>query len=358
MISGMISITAAIIAWITAGPLMQFAGAGEDILQQAVDYFRIIMVGFVFNSIGLTINAAQRGAGNTKITMRTNIVANLVNLALNYLLIEGHFGFPRLEVKGAALATIIGQFVALLISVRSVTGKHAIFLNLLTEKHWGFDRETLGSVFKISASAAVEQLFMRIGFFTYSKVVAGLGTMAFATHQICSQVINLSFAFGDGFNIATTSLVGQSLGAKRPDMAKLYVKVSKRMMNIIAILLAVIFFFGRFFIPSIFTDDADIIQSASYVMMVISVITIAQTSNLIYSGCLRGAGDAKYIAMVAFISIGIIRPFAAWLFCYPMGGGLVGAWCSMLLDQVIRCLFAYFRFRGGEMDQNQSVAFP
>ena len=77
LLSGLISIVAAILAWFLAAPLMHFAGAGTDILQDAVEYFRIIMVGFVFNSIGLTINAAQRGVGNTKITMRTNIVANL-----------------------------------------------------------------------------------------------------------------------------------------------------------------------------------------------------------------------------------------------------------------------------------------
>ncbi len=348
LLSGLISIVAAILAWFLAAPLMHFAGAGTDILQDAVEYFRIIMVGFVFNSIGLTINAAQRGVGNTKSTMRTNIVANLVNLVLNYLLIGGNLGFPRLETRGAALATIIGQLVALVISLYSVMGRHAVFLNFGMVKSWRFDRDTMGSVFKISASAAVEQLFMRIGFFTYSRVVAGLGTLAFAAHQICSQVSNLSFSFGDGFNVAATSLVGQSLGAKRPDMAKLYVKVTKRMMNVIAAILALSFFLGRFFIPSIFTDDQAIILEASHVLMVISVITIAQTTNLIYSGCLRGAGDAKYVAMVAFVSIGIIRPIAAWLFCYPMGGGLVGAWCSMLLDQMIRCIFTYARFRSNK----------
>ena len=119
-------------------------------------------------------------------------------------------------------------------------------------------------------------------------------------------------------------------------------------MNVIAAILALSFFLGRFFIPSIFTDDQAIILEASHVLMVISVITIAQTTNLIYSGCLRGAGDAKYVAMVAFVSIGIIRPIAAWLFCYPMGGGLVGAWCSMLLDQMIRCIFTYARFRSNK----------
>lgn len=74
----------------------------------------------------------------------------------------------------------------------------------------------MSALSSISGSAMVEQVFMRVGFFTYAKIVAGLGTVAFATHQICMNIINLSFAFGDGLGVAASSLVGQSLGGKTP----------------------------------------------------------------------------------------------------------------------------------------------
>jgi O-antigen/teichoic acid export membrane protein len=95
-----------------AEPFMKLAGANEDTIQMSVDYFRIISLGLVLNCWLLCICAAMRAIGKTRVTMVTNITANLVNIVLNYLLIGGNFGFPRLGVKGAAIATVIGTGVA------------------------------------------------------------------------------------------------------------------------------------------------------------------------------------------------------------------------------------------------------
>ena len=94
----------------------------EDIAthKAAVTYFRIIMGGMIFNCIQMAVNSAQRGAGNTRITMRTNVTSNLVNIVLNYLLIEGHFGFPALGIVGAALATVLGTVVSSVMSIISI----------------------------------------------------------------------------------------------------------------------------------------------------------------------------------------------------------------------------------------------
>lgn len=345
-----LSLLLSCIGFFGARPILSFAGAGQDILDEAVAYFRINMLGFVFMSVGLTINAAQRGAGNTKISMRTNLVANSINLILNYLLIGGNLGFPKMGVQGAALATIIGQLIAFIMSVLSIVKRNS-FLVINREDKWNFDQETMSSVLKIASSAVVEQVFMRAGFFIYAKIVAGLGTAAFATHQICMNIIGLSFAFGDGFSTAVTSLVGQSLGANRSDMAQIYVKATKKIMYAISSLLFCIFIFGRAWLVGLFTDDMQIIQQGSQIMYVIAITTVAQTSALVYSGCLRGAGDAKFNAFVAFISIAILRPFNAWLFCYPIGLGLFGAWISLLIDQCIRWICNYLRFRGGYWKQ-------
>ena len=172
--------------------------------------------------------------------------------------------------------------------------------------------------------------------------------MAFATHQICMNIINLSFAFGDGFSIAIASLVGQSMGAKRPDMAKLYVKVNKVLLYGISGALAIFFVVFRYQLVGLFTNEPQLIRQAGQLMLIIAATTVIQTSALSYTGCLRGAGDAKYIAVTAFISIAIIRPISAWLLCYPVGLGLVGAWFSLFIDQCMRCLLNGMRFRTGK----------
>lgn len=347
MISFSLSLVLSVIGFTFAEPIMKFSGAQPDVLQDATDYFRIIMIGFMPMCIGLTINAAQRGVGNTRISMTTNITSNIINLIFNYLLIHGNLGFPRLEVKGAALATILGSTTACLMSIRSVLKKDT-YLKLSIRDHWRLDRETMGSIWKISSSAVVEQMFMRFGFFTYVQVVANLGTVAFATHQICMTIINLSFAFGDGFSIATASLVGQSLGAKRPDMAKLYVKVNKVILYLIATMLSILFITLRYQLVGLFTNDSAIITQAGKLMLIIAATTVIQTSALSYTGCLRGAGDARYIATTALISIAIIRPLSAWILCYPVGWGLVGAWISFFIDQCTRCVLNGTRFRKGK----------
>lgn len=108
MISACLSLVLSMIGYTFAEPIMAFSGAQADSMEYAVEYFRIIMIGFMPMCVGLTVNAAQRGVGNTRIAMTTNLTSNFINLIFNYLLIQGNLGFPRLEVKGAAIATILG----------------------------------------------------------------------------------------------------------------------------------------------------------------------------------------------------------------------------------------------------------
>lgn len=108
-----------------ASAIIGFCGSTADTHNDAVVYFRIIMGGMIFNCIQMGINAAQRGAGNTKITMRTNVTSNTINILLNYLLINGRFGFPALGIRGAALATISGTVVACIMSVASIFKKES-----------------------------------------------------------------------------------------------------------------------------------------------------------------------------------------------------------------------------------------
>ena len=330
-----------------ARPLLTFAGAQADIINNSVVYFRIILIGMIFNSVCLTINAAQRGIGNTKISMYTNLTANVVNLIFNALLINGLLFFPKLGVTGAAIATTLGNIVAFFMALKSVLGNHG-FLDITTRIPWKFDKHTVSSVFNVSSSAMVEQVVLRIGFFVYAKMVAALGTTDFATHQICMNILILSFAVGDGFSIAASSLVGQSLGAKRPDKAMLYASITQRLALIASTILFFFFILGRNFLVGLFTNEAAIIAQGSVIMIIIAFTTHAQTSQVIISGSLRGAGDTKYVALTSFISIGVVRPLLTWILCFPAGLGLVGAWFAVFIDQNMRLFINFLRFRTGK----------
>lgn len=347
MLSALLSAVLATLGFIFAEPLMLFTGANEDTLTMATQYFRIITVSVFFTAVCMTINAAQRGAGNTRISMKTNILSNVVNLVFNYLLINGKFGFPKLGVIGAAIATLLGTIAGLALAIVSVIGGHK-FLHVDFKSKWSFDKETLKIICSIGGSAMVEQVFMRIGFFAYSKIVAALGTVAYATHQICMNIINLSFSFGDGLTVASSSLVGQSLGAQKPDYAMAYGKIGQRLALIVSTFLCLLFIFGRRFIVSLFSDDPAVIALGSIILIVIACTTHSQTSQVVFSGCLRGAGDTKYVAMVSLISIGIIRPILTYVLCIPCGVGLLGAWIGLLVDQYIRFICSALRFKTGK----------
>lgn len=347
LISFMASLILSIFGFTFAEELMYFAGAKADTVAEATAYFKVLCLGLVFNALSMTINSAQRGAGNTMISMTTNVTANLVNVVFNFLLIGGNFGFPRLGIIGAAIATDIGLLVSCIMSFRSIL-KQDCFLSLFYHVSWRFDKETIGAVYKISYSAFIEQIFFRIGFFINSRIVAELGTIAFATYQIGMQVLNLSFMVADGLSVAGSALVGQSLGAKRDDLARIYGHVLQRIAFIISTFLFFIFFTGRYQLVQLFDKSPEVLESGAMIMIIISCVTHIQTSQVVISGCLRGAGDTKFVAKVSMLSTAIIRPLTTYLFCFPLGFEILGSWIALFIDQALRLIFNFWRFKKGE----------
>ena len=329
-----------------ADPILRFAGSAPDTHAEAAAYFRIVMGGMVFNTLSLVINAAQRGAGNTKIAMRTNLTSNLVNVFFNYLLIGGNFGFPRLGIRGAAIATVIGTVFACMMSLRSVSHPEK-FLHLRFSGGLHFERKTLRSIASIGTSTLTEQLCMRFGFLVYAIIVARLGTAEFAAHQIGTNQMSLSFAIGDGLSVAGIALVGRSLGQNRPDLAKLYGSIAQRMAVCFSCLYAIFFLTLGYYVFLLFSRDEAVLAYSSFIIPFMAVITFLQISSTTLLGCLRGAGDTSYTAIISLISIGVVRPICGWVLCYPLGLGLLGAWLGLTVDQVLRLVLSMHRFRSG-----------
>ncbi len=324
-------------------PLLIFAGAKADTIGYAIDYFRITMFGMIFTSISVIINAAQRASGNTRIAMTTSMCANAVNVLFNALLINGYLGFPQLGVKGAAIATAMGNAVSAVVSIASLYRKNK-YLYLRVKDLFRPSGEYLGLVARIGLGASVEQIFLRIGFFTFAKLVAELGTNDFSAHQIGMTIINLSFTLGDGLGVAASALVGQNLGKRRPDRSAMFGKLGQRI-GLCAGLMFVLFFgvFGKTIIGW-FTDEPYIINKCQGIMYMIMALMPAQVSQVIFGGCLRGAGDTKYTAVVSFVAITLCRPVLTYVLVYWAGLGLYGAWIAVLIDQYVRMILCGVRF--------------
>lgn len=348
IITVILSIIVCTVAIIFAEPFLKLAGSQSDTHEAAVTYFRIIMGGMIFNVVSLVINAAQRGCGNTKIAMRTNLASNLVNIIFNYLLIGGKFGFPALGVAGAAIATVLGTIVAFFMSIYSITDSDGFLYIKYFKKSFNLDKSALKSLFSVGSSSFIEQIFIRTGFLLYSLVIANLGTSSFAAHQIGINILNISFSLGDGLAVAGVALIGQNLGKNRPDLAKIYGGICRRIGLIASIIVSIVYAILGGNIFKLFTTSQDVLKYSRNIMNLIIIIVVFQIAHAIYGGCLRGAGDTKYTAIVSLISITFIRPFAGWLLAYPLSMGLIGAWFGILIDQLVRFYLTRSRFKGGK----------
>lgn len=352
---GLVAVLAVVLcgtAVFVAEPLLYFAGANEDTIVSAASYYRITMIGLVFTSFGMIINAAQRGSGNTKLSMRTNVVANVTNIIFNAILINGLLGFPALGVTGAAIATLIGNIASFGMSLFSLFEKNKyLYFDFRRMVRWNVNQ--LKIIGKVALGSSTEQIVMRVGFFVFAKVVAELGTAEIATHTICMNIMLLSFASGDGLSVAASALIGQNLGKRRPDLASLYAKAGQRIGVIVSIILCITFVLFGGFVVELFVkaDDPDyafVMETGRILTFFIAVISPGQISQVVYNGALRGAGDTKYVAITSMISIGVFRTLLAFVLCKFTPLGIFGAWISLVADQYIRLVFSAYRFTSGK----------
>lgn len=346
-IIGAILISAAMVGF--ANPIIAFCGSTVETHEMAVAYFRIIMGGIIFNALSMCINAAQRGAGNTKIAMRTNLVSNAVNVIGNYLLIQGNFGFPKLGIHGAAIATVFGTVVACVMSIHSLM-KTDIFVSIpyIIKEKIRPVAEAFLNIVKVGYSVFIEQILMRIGFMSTAMMAAKMGMAPLAAHQVGMNILGLTFSFGDGMQVAAVALIGRSLGEKKPDKAKAYGKICRRIGLAISICLAVIYFTFGETIYRLFFVEEEIVAVGVNIMRVVIFIVLFQVSQVIYMGCLRGAGDTAYTATASTISVTLIRTAFSYVCGFTLGLGMTGIWLGILADQVSRFLFASIRFKMGK----------
>ncbi len=337
-----------------ASPIISLCGSTPETHDSAVVYFQIVMGGMLFNCIQMGINSAQRGVGNTKITMRTNVTSNTVNIIFNYLLINGHCGFPALGIRGAALATVLGTVVASVMSVLSILNPDGfISLPYIIEHKIRPAGKTLLNLIHVGYSVFFEQILMRIGFMLTAIMAAKQGTDAMAAHQVGMNIMGLSFSFGDGLQAAAVALIGRSLGAGDENLAKEYGRICRMFGGVISACLAVIYFFGAGPLMRLFFEEEHIVAIGVSIMRVIIFVVIVQISQVVYMGCLRGAGDTFYTAVASTISVTFIRTVGSYLGGYVFGLGIIGIWLGVLADQISRFLFASTRFKKGRWTKIQ-----
>lgn len=343
------AIIISVLAVAFAGPIISLCGSNAETHDSAVAYFRIVMGGMIFNCIQMGINSAQRGAGNTKITMRTNVTSNTVNIIFNYLLINGHLGFPALGIQGAALATVLGTVVACIMSILSIRKPDGfISIPYIISHEIGPAFTCFTHLIRVGYSVFFEQILMRIGFMLTAVMAADQGTAAMAAHQVGMNIMGLSFSFGDGLQAAAVALIGRSLGAGDEKLAKEFGSICRLLGIVISVCLVVIYFLGARPFMCLYFEEENIISIGVGIMRIIIFVVVFQISQVVYMGCLRGAGDTLYTAVASTISVTVIRTVVSYFGGYVFGLGIIGIWLGVLGDQISRFIFASVRFKAGK----------
>lgn len=321
-------------------------GISETTVEYAVTYFRIQMYGFIPLMMTNTVTSTLRAIGDSKMPMVYNTIANVVNLFFNYGLIYGKLGMPEMDVAGASLATVIGQCVAFVIAMYIMFSKKRYVYIDFKEKT-GYNKTIMSNVLGIGLPSMLEQLCLRIGIIIYSRIVASLGDISYATHMVCMNIQSLTFMSGMAFQNSATTLMGQSLGRRRLDMADNYTRMTRNISFWISCIIGVVLALFGGQIVNIYNSTPEIVEMGGKLLAIVAITQPFQSSQFVTTGALRGAGDTKYPAVVIFICTLIVRSVLGYIFVIQLDMGLIGAWFAIVVDQLLKTAMIFARYNTG-----------
>ncbi|WP_250858519.1 MATE family efflux transporter [Oceanirhabdus seepicola] len=328
------------ISFIFAYPILGITGAEESVLILGKEYFNIVAGPVVFLSLIMVASSALRASGDTLTPMIAVILSNFINAVLDFILVRGVGSFKGMGIAGAALATTISRAIAVIILLVVLCKRFKIHKKFKVT----LDRGVQKSLLKIGWPAATEKLVMRVGQIIYGALIINIGTTAYAAHNIGGTIENLTYLPCLGFGIAAATLVGQKLGANKPDEAVKVGILSFIMSTAFMWTIALVFLIFPEQLAGIFSKDIEVINLTADVLKIIAIFQPALSCSVVITSALQGAGDTKYPMYATIIGIWGVRVTGAGIFGVWLGMGLVGVWLSYALDISLRSIILMRRY--------------
>ncbi|MBI4785428.1 MAG: MATE family efflux transporter [Chloroflexi bacterium] len=345
LIAAVLSLGIAAIGILFSDAIIRVLGATPEVTEIAGGFLRVVSTFSVVMGIMLVGSGTLRGSGDTRTPMVITGFINIINIVLDYLLIFGNFGFPRLGPVGSAVATTIARGVGAGL-ILYVLFKRGSILKLPAWGGWGFHRDAIARILNIGAPAAAEQIVFNLGFLAFSAIAILLGTNELAAQQIAFNISMFSILPAFAFGVAALTLVGQNLGAQKPDRAEQSAWQALKSGMMWMCLMGVGFYAGRHFLVRIYTDDVNVIALAEMCLVFIAVAQPLQAIAVVLSSALRGAGDTRATLVFTFVGIWIVRVAFGYLMGIVFGLGLFGVWLGWIADFLTRAVLIAWRFRG------------
>jgi putative MATE family efflux protein len=326
--------------------LVALMGSSVRVQELSTVYAQIRMLGAIWFLSSIAFASFYRGIGNTRIVLYSNIVANLLNVVLDYLMIFGALGFPKWGIKGAAVATVLSQFAGTLFYAISFLAMKRREFNT-GDKHLRIDVAELKKLVDIGTPRSLALFAEVFGVFAFTMFVGRLGDTQLAANTIMIQLIIFSNITAFGFGHGGSAIVGQFIGAGNKPSAKKSGYYSMEMNVLFTAAFCAVMFLIPEYLCMIFNSNPDVIVFFRQIVFFGAIFVCFDGLQIVASSCLSAAGDTKALFYgQLLLAYGIYIPLS-YIFTFPLGLGIRGAWLGASVYIISLGCFLAFRFMGG-----------
>jgi len=341
------------LGWFLSRPLLGLLGAAPEVVELGVPYLRLNFAGLAVGLTAFVMSASLRGAGDAQTPLRVNLLTNVINVGADYLFIFGPWGLPRWGLNGAAMGALLARGVAFALLFWILwSGRFVAAFD--RTRGWRFNYSLIGRIFRIGLPASLDGLILNAFGIGLLRLIARTkeGTSAVSAYLIAMQVRNLATWVSHGFQSAATTLVGQNLGADKPERAAACGwEAAKLTVLWMAGMGTLFFLFPRPLIALFIRGDkgADEVIAMGVQFMRINAFALPLLGlGITLSGGLQGAGDTTSPMRYSFISQICVGLPLCWFLSRVMGWGTTGIWIGLSVAMLVRGGLATWKFHRGE----------
>ena len=322
---------------------LKYLGQDEEVLFHTYKYLDIISISLVPLMLFQTFKQFIEGLGFTKPAMFISIFSNVINILLNAILIFGLFGFPRLEIVGAAYATLISRiFMFIIIFIYCFNSKR--FQKYILRLNISLNYMSFKAIFSIGFTSGLQYIF-EVGAFTVATVIIGsIGAIQLASHQIALNLASISYMIASGIGSASMISLGHYFGVGDKSEIRKSGYSNFILVLILMSISAFIFIVFRDILPSFYVDDYEVISLASSLLIIAGFFQLSDGIQAVGLGILRGIRDTKIPTLVTFISYWVIAVPLSYYLGIISDYGLFGVWVGLSVGLTIAAVFHVLRF--------------
>jgi len=341
-----VSLFIAIPGALFASDLLALMG-GTELMQEEYSGYTAIMLGA--NGVIMMlfiINAIFRSSGDAAISMRVLWIANIINIILDPMLIFGYGPFPELGVAGAATATTIGRGLAVVYQFYLLSSaKHRI---KISRKDMIVKAKTIAKIIRLSLGGIGQSLIATTSWIGLMKIVAEFGSEVVAGYTIGIRIIIFSLLPSWGISNAAATLVGQNLGAKKPDRAEQSVWTTGKINAVFLGIMGVIFIMAPSFFIRLFIQDPEVVESGAACLRIMSYGFVMYGFGMVLIQSFNGAGDTLTPTKINFVSFWVIEIPLAWILATKLGMEQNGVYTAIVIAETFMTIVAIVLFRRGK----------